>query len=51
MGRMSLKPSASGLPAHAGFDHEAESNVFDGPQDTEGLAEVSVPAALVGLVV
>ena len=39
---MALKPCVSGLPARAGFDHAAESNVFDGPQNVEGLAKSSV---------
>ena len=42
MQRMALKPCVSGLPARAGFDHAAESNVFDGPQKVEGLAKSSV---------
>ena len=45
--RFDLKPSVSGLPARAGFDHEAESNVFDGPQKVEGLAEASMVSVLV----
>ena len=40
--RIALKPCVSGLPARAGFDHAAESNVFDGPQKVEGLAMSSV---------